>query len=107
MAERDYIKVLYFTVQNFLCFWKYNFFIDFRDVAHVMSVLCIQNTASLDDFERLKTLGTGSFGRVMLVQHKSSSRYFAMKILDKQKVIFVFFILWHKFWVGLCEDYCL
>lgn len=56
-----------------------------------MSVLCIQNTASLDDFERLKTLGTGSFGRVMLVQHKSSSRYFAMKILDKQKVILVLF----------------
>lgn len=46
-----------------------------------------QNTASLDEFERLKTLGTGSFGRVMLVQHKSSSRYYAMKILDKQKVV--------------------
>lgn len=52
-----------------------------------MSVWCLQNTASLDEFERLKTLGTGSFGRVMLVQHKSSSRYYAMKILDKQKVI--------------------
>ncbi|XP_020627239.1 cAMP-dependent protein kinase catalytic subunit beta-like [Orbicella faveolata] len=50
-----------------------------------------QNTAGLEDFERLKTLGTGSFGRVMLVQHKSSSRYFAMKILDKQKVILVLF----------------
>lgn len=46
-----------------------------------------QNTAGLEDFERLKTLGTGSFGRVMLVQHKSSSRYYAMKILDKQKVV--------------------
>lgn len=46
-----------------------------------------QNTAGLEDFERLKTLGTGSFGRVMLVQHKSSSRFFAMKILDKQKVV--------------------
>ena len=52
-----------------------------------MSVWCLQNTASLDEFERLKTLGTGSFGRVMLVQHKSSSRYYAMKILDKQKVM--------------------
>jgi len=45
------------------------------------------NTASLDDFERLKTLGTGSFGRVMLVQHKSSKTHYAMKILDKQKVV--------------------
>jgi len=46
-----------------------------------------QNTASLDDFDRIKTLGTGSFGRVMLVQHKASSNFFAMKILDKQKVV--------------------
>ena len=45
-----------------------------------------QNTACLDDFDRLKTLGTGSFGRVMLVQHKQSKTHYAMKILDKQKV---------------------
>ena len=46
-----------------------------------------QNTAKLDDFDRIKTLGTGSFGRVMLVQHKSSKTYHALKILDKQKVV--------------------
>lgn len=46
-----------------------------------------QNTACLDDFERIKTLGTGSFGRVMLVQHKQTKDYYAMKILDKQKVV--------------------
>ncbi|XP_023677684.1 cAMP-dependent protein kinase catalytic subunit alpha isoform X3 [Paramormyrops kingsleyae] len=46
-----------------------------------------QNTASLDQFERLKTLGTGSFGRVMLVKHKESGQHYAMKILDKQKVV--------------------
>ncbi|XP_017557115.1 protein kinase, cAMP-dependent, catalytic, alpha, genome duplicate a isoform X2 [Pygocentrus nattereri] len=46
-----------------------------------------QNTASLDQFERLKTLGTGSFGRVMLVKHKETGQHFAMKILDKQKVV--------------------
>ncbi|XP_031556806.1 cAMP-dependent protein kinase catalytic subunit 1-like isoform X2 [Actinia tenebrosa] len=45
------------------------------------------NTACLEDFDRIKTLGTGSFGRVMLVQHKESQRFFAMKILDKQKVV--------------------
>nr|AQT03466.1 cAMP-dependent protein kinase A catalytic subunit [Perinereis aibuhitensis] len=45
------------------------------------------NTASLDDFDRIKTLGTGSFGRVMLVQHKATKEYYAMKILDKQKVV--------------------
>lgn len=46
----------------------------------------MQNTAALDDFDRIKTLGTGSFGRVMLVQHKVTKDYHAMKILDKQKV---------------------
>uniref|UniRef100_A0A5K3FR94 cAMP-dependent protein kinase n=1 Tax=Mesocestoides corti TaxID=53468 RepID=A0A5K3FR94_MESCO len=46
-----------------------------------------QNTACLDDFDRIKTLGTGSFGRVMLVQHKAKKTYYAMKILDKQKVV--------------------
>jgi len=46
-----------------------------------------KNTATLDDFERLKTLGTGSFGRVMLVQHKANKTHYAMKILDKQKVV--------------------
>ena len=43
--------------------------------------------AKLDGFDRIKTLGTGSFGRVMLVQHKGTKAYHAMKILDKQKVI--------------------
>lgn len=46
-----------------------------------------QNTAVLDDFDRIKTLGTGSFGRVMLVKHKQNGCYYAMKILDKQKVV--------------------
>ncbi|XP_050403455.1 cAMP-dependent protein kinase catalytic subunit beta isoform X3 [Patella vulgata] len=46
-----------------------------------------QNNACLDDFDRIKTLGTGSFGRVMLVQHKGNKDYYAMKILDKQKVV--------------------
>ncbi|KAI1705907.1 protein kinase domain-containing protein [Ditylenchus destructor] len=46
-----------------------------------------KNTSTLDDFDRIKTLGTGSFGRVMLVKHKQSAIYYAMKILDKQKVV--------------------
>ena len=49
----------------------------------------MQSQATLDDFERMRTLGTGSFGRVMLVQHKSTKRYHAMKILDKQKVFVI------------------
>merc|ERR1719158_1891854 len=45
------------------------------------------HVVTLDDFDRIKTLGTGSFGRVMLVRHKDSGKYFAMKILDKTKVV--------------------
>lgn len=51
-----------------------------------MGSFSLQSTTCLDDFDRLKTLGTGSFGRVMLVKHKGTEQYFAMKILDKQKV---------------------
>ena len=55
-------------------------------VMMIMTIITLQNTASLDDFDRIKTLGTGSFGRVMLVQHKATKEFYAMKILDKQKV---------------------
>ena len=41
----------------------------------------------MGDYDRMKTLGTGSFGRVMLCQQKSTKAYYAMKILDKQKVV--------------------
>ena len=56
------------------------------DLIKTVPVSLFQNTAGLDDFDRIKTLGTGSFGRVMLVQHKANKEYYAMKILDKQKV---------------------
>ncbi|CAF0833068.1 unnamed protein product [Rotaria sp. Silwood1] len=46
-----------------------------------------QNTARPEDFDRIRTLGTGSFGRVMLVKHQASGNFYAMKILDKQKVV--------------------
>ncbi|CAF4132075.1 unnamed protein product, partial [Rotaria magnacalcarata] len=45
------------------------------------------NTARPEDFDRIRTLGTGSFGRVMLVKHLTNGNYYAMKILDKQKVV--------------------
>ncbi|XP_065903734.1 cAMP-dependent protein kinase catalytic subunit beta-like isoform X2 [Dysidea avara] len=43
--------------------------------------------AKLDDFTRIRTLGTGSFGRVILVQHKKTNQFLAMKVLDKAKVV--------------------
>jgi len=44
-------------------------------------------TFHLKDFLQLKTLGTGTFGRVYLVQHKLSKKYFAMKVLKKSEVV--------------------
>ena len=56
-------------------------------LSHIVQFSLFQNTARLDDFDRIKTLGTGSFGRVMLVQHKANKSYHALKILDKSKVV--------------------
>jgi len=45
------------------------------------------STWTLSDFDRYETLGTGTFGRVYLVQHKESGLYFAMKILSKSTIV--------------------
>jgi protein kinase A len=42
---------------------------------------------SLADFELLRTLGTGSFGRVHLVQSKHNQRFYAIKVLKKPQVV--------------------
>ena len=43
--------------------------------------------AGIDDFELLKVLGKGSFGKVMQVKKKDTGEIFAMKILQKDKVL--------------------
>lgn len=47
----------------------------------------MDDNAKLEDFERFRTVGTGAFGRVILVKHKPTSTYYAMKILDKAKLV--------------------
>lgn len=42
---------------------------------------------SLSDFEILRTLGTGSFGRVHLVQSRHNQRFYAVKVLKKLQVV--------------------
>ena len=39
------------------------------------------------DFEFLRTLGTGTFGRVFLVKDKRSQKYLAMKVLKKVEIV--------------------
>ncbi|ORX98577.1 kinase-like protein [Basidiobolus meristosporus CBS 931.73] len=41
----------------------------------------------LSDFVILRTIGTGSFGRVHLVQLKANGRFYAMKVLKKTEVV--------------------
>lgn len=41
---------------------------------------------SLEDFQMLKIVGKGSFGKVVLVRRKGHSKLYAMKILDKASI---------------------
>ncbi|KAI9012554.1 kinase-like domain-containing protein [Phycomyces nitens] len=41
----------------------------------------------LDDFHLLRTLGTGSFGRVHLAQSRHNGRFYAIKVLRKTEVV--------------------
>lgn len=42
---------------------------------------------NLESFDRICTLGTGSFGRVMQVKEKKTQAFYAMKILSKDRVV--------------------
>ncbi|KAJ2846024.1 cAMP-dependent protein kinase catalytic subunit [Coemansia erecta] len=42
---------------------------------------------SLNDYQMLNTLGTGTFGRVFLSQSKLTKRFYAMKVLRKSQVV--------------------
>lgn len=44
-------------------------------------------SVKLSDFEVFRTLGTGAFGRVVLVKYRRNAMYYAMKILEKEKIV--------------------
>lgn len=41
----------------------------------------------ITDYEILATVGVGTFGRVRLVKHKNSLKFYAAKILKKAEII--------------------
>lgn len=51
--------------------------------------LCPRPTTlqTMNEFEYLKLLGKGTFGKVILVKEKATGRYYAMKILKKEVIV--------------------
>lgn len=47
---------------------------------------CKTGKVSKDDFTLIQVIGTGSYGKVLLVKKKSSGNCYAMKILKKKQL---------------------
>ncbi|KAF5282816.1 hypothetical protein FQR65_LT02813 [Abscondita terminalis] len=47
----------------------------------------IKTVKTMYDFEKYQTLGTGSFGRVILAKDKATNKYYAIKVLIKAKIV--------------------
>ena len=45
---------------------------------------CLEREPKISDFECIKELGTGSFGRVYLVYHKITKAKYAIKAINKK-----------------------
>lgn len=56
----------------------------------VMELQANQDTKSantnIKDFRAIKVLGTGTYGKVILVRHKKSEKLYAMKVLKKDLI---------------------
>ena len=54
---------------------------------HINKDTTTKGKYTLNDFQILRTLGTGSFGRVHLTRSIHNGRFYAMKVLKKQRVV--------------------
>jgi len=50
-------------------------------------LVCVCVFQTMHDFEYLKLLGKGTFGKVILVKEKATGKYYAMKILKKEVIV--------------------
>ena len=51
------------------------------------SVLLQEKRASILNFELLRVVGKGSFGKVILARHKRSEEIYAIKVMDKELIV--------------------
>ena len=45
-----------------------------------------QEKVDLEDFDLIKVLGIGAYGKVFLVMKKTNERYYAMKVIKKERI---------------------
>ena len=45
-----------------------------------------QTAAQIEDFQFIKVVGQGTYGKVYLVKHKLRGKHFAMKVMKKEQV---------------------
>ena len=48
---------------------------------------CLESEPKITDFIIIKELGVGSYGRVILVQHKLTQAKYAIKCIDKRNKV--------------------
>lgn len=56
-------------------------------IAIAEELAMVSAKVDIEDFMILRVLGRGSYGKVMLIQHKEEGDLFALKTLRKRKVI--------------------
>lgn len=61
----------------------------------------------MNDFDYLKLLGKGTFGKVILVREKASGKYYAMKILKKEVIIAKVRIMSEYILIDLIFSFCM
>jgi len=58
-----------------------------KDGGKAVNMLNLEHKVSPDDFDFLKVIGRGAFGKVMQVKHRKTGTIYAMKILRKKQVV--------------------
>jgi len=50
-------------------------------------ILIEKDKVGIEDFDQLKVLGKGGFGKVVLARKKDTDKIYALKLMDKQKIL--------------------